>query len=299
MDIRIILNGKKAAFEPVREAIYRARENGRVDVRVTWEAGDVSRLVQEACAEGCRRLVVGGGDGTVNEIGSAMMQLPIDARPELAILPLGTANDFATACRIPVEPLVALHLAQTGQSHAIDAVQANDFHFINVASGGFGAQVTVNTPVALKNFLGGGAYTLTGLVQALNFTPYHGEVRIPGLSSQNDVIVGAVCNGRQAGGGQILAPNAVIDDGLLDIVALHSFPVECLEQVINEIINTEEGGEFVKRYRVPWVEWESDMEIPINLDGEPIKSKKIRYEVLPEAINLVLPNNCPLITPNL
>ena len=60
MDIRIILNGKKAAFEPVREAIYRARENGRVDVRVTWEAGDVSRLVQEACAEGCRRLVVGG-----------------------------------------------------------------------------------------------------------------------------------------------------------------------------------------------------------------------------------------------
>lgn len=92
MDLQIILNGKKAALEPVCEAIYRARENGKDDVRVTWEAGDVSRLLQEACTEGCRRLVVGGGDGTVNEIGSAMMQIPADERPELAVLPLGTAN---------------------------------------------------------------------------------------------------------------------------------------------------------------------------------------------------------------
>ena len=299
MDLRIILNGKKAALEPVRESICRARENGKVDVRVTWEAGDVSRLLQEACAEGCRRLVVGGGDGTVNEIGSAMMQIPADERPELAVLPLGTANDFATACCIPVEPFAALRLAQTGQSYAIDAVQANDKHFINVASGGFGAQVTVNTPVALKNFLGGGAYTLSGLVQALNFVPYHGEVRMPHLSTENHVIVGAVCNGRQAGGGQQLAPNALIDDGLLDIVGLNIFPVESLDQVINELKNFEEDGEFVKRYRVPWAEWESDMEMPINLDGEPIKVKKIRFEVLPGAIKLVLPENCPVITPGL
>ena len=103
-------------------------------------------------------------------------------------MPLGTANDFATACGIPSDPLQALQLAQVGEAREVDAAQANDYHFINVASGGFGAQVTANTPVALKNFLGGGAYTLSGLIQAVNFAPYRGEVRIPGeiLQSQGE-----------------------------------------------------------------------------------------------------------------
>ena len=294
MDIRVVLNGKKAALEPVRAAIYSARESSRVDVRVTWEAGDVRRLVLEACAEGCRRLVAGGGDGTVNEVVDAMLQLPADERPELAILPLGTANDFATACSIPSDPLSALGLAQSGRSCAVDAVRANEFHFINVASGGFGAQVTANTPVAVKNFLGGGAYTLSGMVQALSFVPYEGELRMPEESSRNEVIVGAVCNGRQAGGGQKLAPNAKINDGLLDIVALTNFPKENVGQVLKELAEPETNGAYVKRYRVPWAEWESDVEMPINLDGEPIKVRKIRFEAIPRAIKLVLPEDCPL-----
>ena len=295
MDIRIILNGKKAGLEPVRSAIFSARENGPAEVRVTWEAGDVSRLVKEAHAEGCSRLVAGGGDGTVNEVVDALLQLPSKERPELAILPLGTANDFATACAIPTNPLAALELAQSGQACAIDAVQANEFHFINVASGGFGAKVTANTPVALKNFLGGGAYTLSGLVQALNFVPYEGVVHMPEESVQSHVIFGAVCNGRQAGGGQQLAPRALLDDGLLDIVGLVHFPTGAVGQVIKELQEPEANGEYVKRYRVPWAEWEAEVEMPINLDGEPIQAKKIRYEVLPGAIKLVLPENCSLI----
>ena len=296
MDIRVILNGKKAGLEPVRAAIFNARANGNVEVRVTWEAGDVNRLVQEACNEGCRRLVAGGGDGTVNEITDALLKLPAEERPEIAILPLGTANDFATACTIPSDPLSALNLAQSGQSYAIDAVQANEFHFINVASGGFGAQVTANTPVALKNFLGGGAYTLSGLVQAINFVPYHGEVRLPEVSYKDDVIVGAVCNGRQAGGGQQLAPTAFIDDGLLDLVGINHFGSENLSQVIKELMESDVSGDYVKRFKVPWAEWESDDEMPINLDGEPIKTNKIRFEVIHSAIRLVLPSDCPLLS---
>jgi len=187
--------------------------------------------------------------------------------------------------------LSALRLAQSGQSYAIDAVQANQFHFINVASGGFGAQVTANTPVALKNFLGGGAYTLSGLVQAVNFAPYHGQARLPEESLQNDVIVGAVCNGRQAGGGQQLAPGALIDDGLLDFVVLNHFAPEDLGQVIKEMMEPNVNGDYVKRFRVPWAEWESEDEMPINLDGEPIKTNKIRFEVIPSAIRLVVPDN--------
>lgn len=296
MNIRILLNGKKAGLDPVRSAIFKARESGKVEVRTTWETGDIERLVKEAVREDITRIVAGGGDGTVNEVAHAVLQLDEEDRPEVAVMPLGTANDFATACGIPSDPLQALQLAQTGETRDIDAVQANEYHFINVASGGFGAQVTANTPVALKNFLGGGAYTLSGLIQAVNFAPYRGEMRIPGETIQSHSIFGGVCNGRQAGGGQQLAPGALIDDGLLDIVGLDNFPAEALSQVIKELVSPDLSGEFVKRFRVPWVEWESDAEMPVNLDGEPISSKKIRFEVLPGAIKLVLPNNCQMLS---
>lgn len=290
------MNGKKAGLQPVRSAIFKARETGKVEVRATWEGGDVEVLVKEAVRDGCQRVVAAGGDGTVKEVVDAILQLSADKRPELAVMPLGTANDFATACTIPADLSLALQLAQSGEAQTVDAVKANEHHFMNVASGGFGAQVTATTPVALKNFLGGGAYTLSGLVQAVNFSPYHGELRSPDQSIKDAVIVGAVCNGRQAGGGQKLAPQALIDDGLLDLVALCHFLPEALSQVIEELITSEVNGEFVKRFRAPWAEWKSDVEMPINLDGEPISSKKIRFEVMPGAIKLVLPENCPMTT---
>ena len=94
MRIRILLNGKKAALDPVRDAIFRARADGPVEVRTTWENGDVHRLVQEALVEGCMRLVAGGGDGTVKEVADALMSLQQVDRPELAILPSGKSTQF-------------------------------------------------------------------------------------------------------------------------------------------------------------------------------------------------------------
>ncbi len=296
--IRLILNGKKAGLEPVRSAIYEARNNTDIEVRVTWESGDVARFVNEAIKEGIHRLIIGGGDGSVNEIVDALMTYPKEIRPELAILPLGTANDFATACTIPADLLAALHLAQVGEAFPIDCAKANDNHFINVASGGFGAQVTSNTPVELKNFLGGGAYTINGLIQSLNFKPYEGILRVADQEEKHSMVVGAICNGIQAGGGQILAPNALLDDGLLDVFSIQAFPAESALQVLNEFKDHTIEGQFVKRFKAPWIEWESDHPVPTNLDGEPMTAKKIRYEIVPKQIKLVLPYDCPILIAN-
>jgi YegS/Rv2252/BmrU family lipid kinase len=169
----IILNGKKAGYESVRCAIAALREEvtERIDVRVTYEFGDVERLINEAVRDGVKRIVIGGGDGSLNEAVDAMARMPREQRPQLGILPLGTANDFATACGIPTNSLESLRLADSGTCTAVDIAKANDRHFINMATGGFGAQVTAETPVELKNFLGGGAYTLTGVLRAINFVP--------------------------------------------------------------------------------------------------------------------------------
>lgn len=295
MKTRIILNGKKAGLKSVRDAISETRKQaGSLEVRTTYESGDVERLVNEAVAEGVERIVAGGGDGTVNEVADALVKL--SSRPELAIMPLGTANDFAAACNIPRDPLPALALAVTGTSTPIDIGKANERHFVNVASGGFGAEVTADTPVELKNFLGGGAYTLTGLLKAVEFAPYRGKFVTHESELSGSAIVGAVCNGRQAGGGQVLAPNACINDGLLDVLIVTNFSARDLPQVIKEILNLSPDGEFVKLFQTSWVEMSAHDKIaPVNLDGEPYRSKVIRFEVLPGAIDLVLPESTPLL----
>jgi YegS/Rv2252/BmrU family lipid kinase len=210
-------------------------------------------------------------------------------------MPLGTANDFATSCRIPGEPLESLRLAITGQSRSIDAVQANDHHFLNVASVGFGASVTANTPVELKNFLGGGAYTVSGLIQALKFEPYPSRVRTPDREFSGQLLVGAVCNGRTAGGGQPLAPEALLDDGLMDVLIIDHFLPTDVPQVMREWQNPGEIGKFIRRLKVPWLEGESKHKIPVNLDGEPYSANHIRFCVKPRAIELILPQDCPCL----
>ncbi|MEZ9199762.1 YegS/Rv2252/BmrU family lipid kinase [Shewanella sp. 10N.286.54.B9] len=181
----LILNGKKAGLTEIRQSVNTLRQQGySIEVRCTWESGDVARFVKEATLSNITRIIAGGGDGTVNELVAAIATLKQDAdemlvsqlnKSEIAILPLGTANDFATACQIPTDVEAALELALTGKAYSIDIAQANERYFINVASAGFGAQVTVDTPVELKDLLGGQAYFISGLVQALNFSPYQGK----------------------------------------------------------------------------------------------------------------------------
>lgn len=296
--IRVILNGKKAILDDVRQAIFDARCFGEVEVRVTFEGGDAARFVDEAIKDGVNRLVAGGGDGTINELVNALMKNKALTKPELALLPLGTANDFATACLVPSHLTEALKLALAGDSYLVDCVKAGDNYFINVASCGFGAQVTTNTPVALKNFLGGGAYTLSGLVQALNFVPYQGTFTVAGQQASRNMIVGAVCNGRQAGGGQALAPHAFIDDGLIDFVSFSEFPAEDIGQVLSELTNSEVSGQYIERIQASKAKWQSSVAIPINLDGEPISTHNITFEVCEKTIKLVLPAKCPLLLNN-
>ncbi|MCW8344471.1 lipid kinase YegS [Vibrio sp. ZSDZ65] len=300
MTIRLLLNGKKAAQDDIRQAVTQLRAEGYgIEVRVTWEAGDINRLVTEAYEQGVQRIIAGGGDGTVNEVVDALLRNKA-ANIELAILPLGTANDFASACTIPTDnPYDALKLALTGKAFTVDAAQANQRHFINIATAGFGAQVTANTPIPLKNFLGGGAYTLAGLVQAINFQPFQGTVKYDGHTVESHIVIGAVCNGRMAGGGQALAPTAYIDDGYLDVVSLEEFAPSDIPTVLDELMQEDHfSGQFVKRNQVKTIEWESDSIMPTNLDGEPLADTTITFRVLPLAITLVLPTSCPLLFKN-
>lgn len=293
----LILNGKKAGIPEIRTAVYALRDKGYdLAVKVTWEGVDMQRLIKESIIAGADRIIIGGGDGSLNEAVTALMHLQSDySLPEIAALPLGTANDFATACQIPTTITDALNFAITGDSFPIDLISANDRHFINIAAAGFGAQVTAETPVELKDFLGGGAYTLTGLAKAIGFKPYEGSITTEKGRFEGNIVVGAMCNGRQAGGGQVLAPTAKINDGLMDVTLLKGFTPIDLPQVIEEIKTSNTNGEFCFHFQSKWLEIDFPLALPLNLDGEPYHCEQVRFEVKPNAIKFVLPKNSPLI----
>ena len=292
----LIINGKKAGQPEIRQAVNQLREQGHdLQVRVTWEYGDGLRYVKEAGELGVDRVIAGGGDGTVNEISHGLALLEQEEKPAMGILPLGTANDFATCCTIPKDPLAALQLALDADPVAVDLVRANDRYFINVASAGFGAAVTTETPVELKNFLAGGAYTLMGMIKILNFTPYSVRIKAENYEYEGEAVIGAICNGRQAGGGQVLARSAFINDGIFDILIARSFPLNAIEQVTEELRNPSAKGEYITALRSTWLESYADTPVPVNLDGEPIHGNTIRYDIMPGSVKLAVPAGCPCI----
>ena len=292
----LIINGKKAGIPAIRDAVGQFRDKGHdLQVRVTWEYRDGLRYVKEAGEIGVDLVIAGGGDGTVNEISHGLALLDQKQRPAMGVLPLGTANDFATCCTIPTDPRAALKLALEGKPVAVDLVQANERYFINVASAGFGAAVTTETPVELKNFLAGGAYTLMGMIKILNFSPYKVSIKAENYEYEGEAVIGAICNGRQAGGGQVLARNAFINDGLFDVLIARSFPLNAIEQVTAELHNPAPSGQYITAFKSNWLESSADEPIPVNLDGEPLNSNTVRYDVLPGAIKLTVPKNCPCL----
>ncbi|WP_392435460.1 lipid kinase YegS [Yersinia sp. HM-2024] len=290
----LILNGKEAGNQDVRNAVKNLRDEGvTLHVRVTWEQGDAKRYVDEAAALAVDTIIAGGGDGTINEVASALMALAGSSRPSLGILPLGTANDFATSCSIPLQIENALQLAVKGRAVAIDLAQVNNKHyFINMATGGFGTRITTETPEKLKAVLGGASYFIHGLMRMDTIKADSCEIRGPDFEWSGDALVIGIGNGRQAGGGQPLCPDALINDGLLQLRLL--IAEELLPALLTSVFSGEKNKNVIET-TLPWLEITAPHDMTFNLDGEPLSGKNFRIEVIPNAIQCRLPPNCELL----
>jgi lipid kinase YegS len=295
--VQLILNGKVAGNDPLRAAVAGQRKAGRrIEVRVTFEKGDARRFVSKTGKADL--LIAAGGDGTLNEVVQALMDLPRRTRPVLGVVPLGTANDFATGCGIPRDPEKALELCMEGKAASIDVGKANEHWFLNAASGGVGAEVTATTSPELKRLLGPAAYTVMGAILAMNVRQYHGTLTLPDRKITGSGPVAIVANGRQTGGGFQIAPRAFIDDGLLDVLVVRHIPATALLSAARELQRLPPDGEYISYLQTPWAEVHTEEVIPVNLDGEPVGFSNVRYEAVRGAIRLVVPPNCPLLTAN-
>ena len=288
----LVLHRKSANRPEVKAAVKSVRNSGiDLKVRIPWNKKDKRTVVRKLLTEGYRRIIAGGGDGTLNAVAGAMLEKTkyLD-QADMAILPLGTANDLAHGLNLPCDDLTrCLHVACTGQSRPMDIGVVNDRIFVNVASGGFGAEVTATTPQDLKKALGGTAYTLNGLIKLWGMEPYTGTLQIPGSEPlTGSMLLMAVGNNRLAGGGFEVAPRAIPDDGLLDLMMLGAGQALDPGQLLAEMKDPFNSGNTLIRYlQLDRFTIEANRPLHINLDGEPMLSEKLAFSVLPRALRIV------------
>jgi lipid kinase YegS len=291
-----LIHGIRSLFDPAPQIRQRAgRQRGGskgidLGVRVPWNKKDKPKVVKEAIADGAKRVIAGGGDGTINAIVNALVgKGKKKPKVEMGVLPLGTANDFAHGLGLPCDDLKqCLEIACTAPAQVIDVGRANKRSFINVTSGGFGAEITATTPIKMKKALGGGAYTLMGLIKAFNLEPYKGRLLIPGQEPiEGSMLFMAVGNNRLAGGGFEVAPKAQLDDGLLDLVVVGQASGGDLMRLSTELETPDDPNNKILRYwQLPEFTIEAEREVHFNLDGEPTTESKLHFSVLPKHLGV-------------
>lgn len=288
----LLLHRKSANRPEVKDAVKAVRRSGiDLQVRIPWNKKDKVVLVKELLKRGCSRVIAGGGDGTVNGVASALVKSKRSGLDvAMGILPLGTANDLAHGLGLPCDDLIeCLRIACTGQVRPMDVGLMNGKVFCNVASGGFGAEVTATTPQDIKAQLGGAAYTLNGLVKLWQMEPYRGTLRVPGQAPVDGaMLLMAVGNNRLAGGGFEVAPLALPDDGKLDLMVILDASVQDSARVLTELKDPMNPANRVIRYiQAERFSIEADRPLHINLDGEPVRVQNLEFSTLPGALGVV------------
>jgi diacylglycerol kinase (ATP) len=268
-----------------------------LEVVVTEGEGDATDAGRRAVLAGCERLFVAGGDGTLNEVLNGVAQVEGGlAAITLGVIPLGTGNDFGTALGLPDEPEAAIARLVAAPARAIDVGRVNGRCFLNVSAGGFMAEVSEAVPSRLKTIFGKLAYLVGGARVLADYDPVPVEIRAEAadgavVPSTATLYTFAVCNSRLVGGGRMIAPHAVIDDGWLDVCLIHAMPT--LEFVA--LLRRVSGGEHIEDERVAYfrarsLELTFARRLSLNTDGQVLEADRCRYDVLPGAVRVLIPD---------
>jgi diacylglycerol kinase (ATP) len=287
---RLIVNpssGRERATEYAWAICSRLREQYEgVEIFLTMGDGDSEQAAAQAVVDGCTTIFVAGGDGTLNEAVNGVASAKALDRVTFGIVPLGTGNDFAAALDVPLEIEEALQVLLRGKALAVDLGRVNGRLFLNTSGGGFIAEVSVAVTPHLKTIAGRLAYLVGGAHALMDFEP----VRATVSADPGDFRMGlglyafAVCNSRLIGGGRLIAPDATIDDGLLDVCLIES--MSTLEFIA--LARKVAGGDHVNDPRVRYLQASSvviefDRAIRLNTDGEVFEARRCEYSVLPRA----------------
>ena len=280
------------------------RHFGAFEVAFTRRGGEAVEIAEREARAGRRFIIACGGDGTVNEVVNGI--LLADAGAELGVLPSGTGGDFRRTLDVPVRTADAARRLREGETRVMDAGRVRFVNergeeesrfFVNVASFGMGGDVInrVKTrsglPAGAARLLGGKAsFAAAALQAALTFEKPSVRVSLDGgEQSQMTVANFCVANARYFGGGMKIAPNAKVDDGRFDVVAVGD--VSALTVLANSYrlyLGTHLGMQEVRHAHARRVRAESATTevVKLELDGELVGRLPAEFEILPGALRV-------------
>lgn len=298
MRARLIVNpasGKDRAAGLLPRINERLRAVVRdLDITMTADEHDAERAAARAVADGCDAVYVAGGDGTLNAVLRGLLPDP-DTPPGIPVglIPLGTGNDFARSLGLGEEPEAALEILARLQIVHVDVGTVNGRPFVNTSAGGFVADVSEAVSDELKDVAGKAAYLIGGVRALLGAEPFAARVVL--RDAEPDVLRGwtdslelqmfAVCNGRFIGGGRTIAPAALVDDGLLDVLVVPTMPVLDFVAVLQRVGAGDPGDEHdVLHFRASAFDFEFSRTVRVNTDGEVLETDRCQYRLQRRAI---------------
>ena len=288
MTTLLCINPKSRSGDTVVDPfIEKLEEAGPVVFEQLTADTDIERIIEHSDRE-IDRIVIGGGDGTLNRVLKPLfgLQLPV------GILPLGTANDFARSLEIPLNPEPAVEVILDGQTRDIDLGVANDHFFLNAAGIGIGPDLNKSLDPDRKKFFGVFAY-LQGFIEMMGRgRQRYANITVNGETTKTRFIQITIANGVHYGGGMTIAADADMNDGLLRLLCLQ--PQSTLE-LISKIFTLRWGARRGERRDKMLFLTSESIEVTtrrtadVSVDGEIVTETPLECRCLKGAIRFYAP----------
>ncbi|HEY6690291.1 MAG TPA: diacylglycerol kinase family protein, partial [Rubrobacter sp.] len=290
---RVIFNPSSGggSFDP--EEIRDEFEGHEIDWVETEGSQDAIRAAEE-WHEGL--LIVAGGDGTINDVVNGLGRAGFPEGVTLGILPAGTGNDLAATLCIPEEPDLAEAVIRQNRERRLDVARVRsegigERFFINVATGGLGAEISDANDEELKERWGKLSYLRASLEVARNFDVREATLYLDGEGHPVKAVNIAVGNCRYTGGGWPATPKANPEDGLLDVVVIETLGVSDLlglaPAALEESGYLDSDGVLFVRAKEIRVETQPPG-LEFTVDGEVIGNEPAEFSVLPQAMRVIV-----------
>ncbi len=262
------------------------KSNYSVEVEVTRYPNHASQLAKRSL--GFDLVICSGGDGTLNEVVSGLLDANIDV--PLGYIPAGSTNDYANTLGLSFNIIDATKSIINGKIHHLDVGKINTNSYFNyIASFGLFTSISYNTPQRQKNIFGHAAYILNGLTDLANIKTYH----IKGVTStmyfEGDYLLGFVLNTTSIAGLVKLDPQIVdLSDGLFEVLLIKK-PKDIIDRgkLVEGLINQDFSNPAFTFLKADSIQFIMDRETSWSLDGEEVKlGKEVQINNLPQRLSL-------------
>jgi diacylglycerol kinase (ATP) len=292
--LKFIINPKSGVKrkKDIFPAIQKYLDTSKYDYEVAYTkfSGHAAELSAKAVEEGFHTVVAVGGDGSVNEVATGLIGTDVN----LGILPLGSGNGFAMHTGIGRNYINAIKILNTGKIVRIDSCTMNGKPFINLCGLGFDGLVA--NAFQQKTKRGFFPYLQLSLQKAFSagFSDFRIKIDNDAPIEESAFLL-EIANGPMFGYNFVIVPPANLTNGSLDILLVKKANKLLLSLLVPRLLfsNLDKGGRLVKTFKAQQIEVEFDAPMYMHYDGEGFiqQDNKIRCEIVPKSLNVILPQN--------